>query len=283
MAQSYQSKNEFMNAFLAAKLVILIALASNPELVSAHRRYGSCGRSYRDGYRRWNDCNCGSCGLQSYYPRRRYNPAIEIIEDFLHVGMNSLARQQRESVAVAKRKAPRYSVEDHGENGLELTIEVNTLKARDIDLEISQKDGVNIIGVSGSSGIRGRDSVVSSEFSESFEINDDSINIDGVTASVSSGILSISLPRKIRKRRKRVIPSAFNDRSFDGNSNAEDGILVYDAKRVNHHRANKRSKRRPIVRDKTLRKSAVKSDFIKSDDQSQDDDDLYISEEEDIW
>jgi len=272
-----------MNACLVAKLVAFIALASNPELVSAHRRYGSCGRSYRREYPQWNDCTWGNCGFHSYYPRRCYNPAIDIIEDVFHASMNSLARSQRKRVAIEERKVHRYFVEDHGEDGLELTIEVNDLKARDIDLEVSQKDGVNTIAVSGRQGIRHRASMGSSEFSQSFVIKDNTIDMDDINASVSSGTLSISLPRKIREGRKRVIPSIMNDRSFDGNSNEEDGILVYDAKRGTHHSAKKGSRKKPVIRNDSTRKTTDKSDFIKSNVQSQNDDDLYISEEEDIW
>jgi HSP20 family molecular chaperone IbpA len=186
---------------------------------------------------------------------------------------------------VEEHKPPRYFIEDYGRNGLELTVEVPGMKARDIDVEIVQKDGVNTIAVNGSPGIRRRrGSAARSTFSKSFVIDDDDdIDVDGITARVSSGNLVISLPRKVGGYGNRVIPSVVKDRSFADNSNSGDESLVYDAKRRSLLGGNKRSARQAVIVEEPVRKTSEKSNAKKREENSQDDDDLYISEEEDIW
>jgi HSP20 family molecular chaperone IbpA len=292
----HQNKKKVTNARLLANGVAFLALASVPELASAHRRYGygSCSRSYDQGYPRRYDCHRGNyCGTRSCRPRRHrygFNAAIDIFDDLVHASMNSLTRQQQQrrnvDVADAERKQqPRYFIEDYGRNGLELTVQVPGLKAREIDLEIIQNDGINTIAISGSgAGIRRRGSVVSPRFSQSFVINDNTINVDGITANVSSGVLTIYLPRKVREGRKRwSIPSVFKEGSFDDNSKSGDEILVFDSKRGITHRTNERSARQSVIVEETLGKTSDESNSIKSDEQPHNDDDLYISEEEDIW
>jgi len=188
--------------------------------------------------------------------------------------MNSLARrQQPKNVAIeVDRKQPGYSIEDYGRNGLELIVEVPGFKAKEIDFEIFENnDGAHTIAVSGSPGIRRRSSsAVSQKFSKSFVINDDAIDVDGITATFSSEILIISLPRKRRGDRKRAIPSRYE--SFDD----EDEIRVFDSKRgiSNGTKRKRRSARKSLNVESVSNKKAR---------QPQEDDDLYISEAEDIW
>ena len=309
IATTCHHKKKVTNARLLANGVAFLALAASiPELEAAHHRYGygSCGRSYYDQwYPRWYDYHRGSnyCGTRSCRPRRHrygYNGAIDIFGDLVHASMNSLTRQQQQQRrnvvdvdvdVAAERQQPRYSIEDYGRNGLELTVEVPGLKAREIDLEIIQNnDGVNTIAVSGSgsgSGVRRRrrSSVVSPRFSQSFVINDDTIDVDGITASVvSSGVLTIYLPRKMRQgRKRRVIPSIFKDVSFNDNSKSGDEILVFDSERAIPHGTNKRSARQSVIVEETLGKTSDESNLNKSDEQPHNNDDLYISDEEDVW
>merc|ERR1712159_344388 len=115
---------------------------------------------------------------------------------------------------------------------------------------------------------------------------------EGITASLSDeGILRISLPRKKRRkhRRKRLIPSLFEDRSFEETNNSKkknggDEILVYDAKRrVPYGSRTKGSTKKPLIVEENLDKAPDEPISIKTNEQSSKDDDLFISEEEDIW
>lgn len=282
MIGSNQTKKKMTNARLVASGVAFLVAASIPELAIAHRRYSSCDRSYsrRCGGGNWDNCY----GNRSYRPHRRYNTAIDIFDGFLHAGMNSLSRQQRRNVAIAERHQPRYSTEDYGRSGLVLTIEVPGLKAREIDLEIVRNDGVNSITVRGNPGVRRYGSMVSPEFSQSFVLKND-IDLDGITASFSSGILRISFPRKKREGRKRWIPSIFEDDSLEDDPKSGDEILVFDSKKGIRYGTNRRSARQPVVVDEPFesKNSFDESTSIKSDEKSLKEDDLYISEEEDIW
>jgi len=141
-----------------------------------------------------------------------------IIHTNTNTNTNSLARssqQKKRNVAVVseqqRQELSRFIVEDYGSSGLEVSVEVPGLTARDLGLEIVQKeDGTNTI-LSVSSGKipmnhRRQDSraVVNSRFSQSFEINDDEIDMEGIRANISiSGVLTIMLPRKKKKQNER--------------------------------------------------------------------------------
>jgi len=281
-----------------------------------HARYGTCGRSYHYGYPRrsyynshwnhwgggyWNDS--GSCGRRSCR-RRHYNPVIDLFGELVDASMNSLARQERRRDArigsrghlAAKEPprietTPRYHLEDLGSSGLELSVEIPELKAHEIDLEISHTgDGAHTLSVRGSPGVHRRRSVTNPEISQSFVVDDDTIDVDGIDASLSSsGILTITMPRKA-KRRTRVAPSvikSLNEKSQDG-----DEILVFDAKRREFYGSGKRASRKPRVVGDTPRKTTAsnanqKSRTTKEPEIEEDDDDgddgLWISEAEDIW
>lgn len=282
------------NSRLFSSAFVFLVLASISDSVFA--RYGSCGypRRYNSHWGNWD--NWGHCGRRSC--RRRYNPMINIFDDLVDAGLNTLARQERRNVAEARSRRnlaveearneipPRYYLEDHGTSGLELTVELLGLQAHEIDLEISRnKDGVHTFAVRGSPGVHRRRSAKTSEFSQSFLVNDDTIDVDGINASISSGILKISMPRKARKR-TRVVPSI--TKSLNGKNKGGDEILVFDAKRQKFYGSDKRSAKKTIDVDENSRKSFNKSESKKKrkkqyQDDDDGDDDLWISEAEDIW
>lgn len=157
-------------------------------------------------------------------------------------------------------------------------MEVPGLTARDLDVEIIQKDGTNTISVSGIPNINRRDrAVVNSRFSQSFEINDDEIDVEGIHANISSGVLTIMLPRKKQdERKKNSDPSVLNDGSIDDTYNG-DKIPIFDSKREIYYWADP---------DENLGKSSnnESKNKNKNDQQRpQEEDDFFISEEEDIW
>lgn len=266
------------NPRVVAGYVAFLVFASILELSFAHRGYsswgyGSCGHSYHRRYPRWYDSHWGSCGgYRSCGSRRRYygNP-IGILGDIIYAGMNSLDRQQHRNVAVDDHQEARYSIEDYGRKGLELTVEIPDLTAREIDLEIIRENGVNTLAIRSKPGFRRRGYGNIPKFSQSFVINDSTIDVDGVAARVRSEILTISLPRK----KKKAIPIKKN-RSIDRDQKSGDGILVYNSKSEPIDGAKERLTRQSVLVKETPRKT--------SDEQSQiQDDDLFISEAEDIW
>lgn len=196
----------FSYRFLVAGGVVLLV----SEFASGHRQIGSCSRYSHQMYPRRYDYHRTNC----HRPRRRYNVAMGIIDDLIYANMNSLARQQKRSVGVQERQLSRYKLEDFGNNGLEISLEVHGLDVRDINLEVFQKDGSNIISVKGTTTTTHKHGLVAtSKFSQILEINDKSIDLEEIHATVSSGVLRIGLPRKNHDGRKRRIPIVTTDES----------------------------------------------------------------------
>lgn len=300
--------NKVARSRLFASGIVLLVLASMPDLTLA--RYGSCGRSYhRYGYHPhnynahwgggcWGGGWGGHCGRRRHY----YNPFYYLMD----AGLNSLTRQERRnSISNTRRRLSvennaenplRYRLEDHGTSGLELTVEaLGFVKAHEIDLDIqSTTDGEHTLSVRGTPGVHYRRAAYNNpEISQSFLVHDDTIDVDGIQASLDSGILTISLPRKSRKR-TRIVPSAFTTSTESSSSRGGDEILVFDARRQDvYGKEKQRSARKSFAVDKapSSRKSTSnKSNSNKKkknkpypDDEDQDDDGLWISEAEDIW
>lgn len=281
-------KTKLTKSRLVAYGVAFLVVGSIPDLSFAHRRYGSCGHSYGHSYNRhprrydynWGSRWGGCGGYRSCGSSRRYGDAIDIFGDLVYAGMNTLTRQQRRNIMVADRQQSRYSIEDYGRNGLELTLEVPDLTAQEINLEIIRESGVNTLVVSGSPGFsRQRSSATSYGFSQSFIIRDDDIDVDGVTARVSSAILTISLPRKTRTYRKRM---GYSD-TKDGRQQNGDEILVFNSKRRSNHGENERLARQPVIVRENPGNTFDESNSIKRKISLEEVDGLYISEEEDIY
>lgn len=287
MFSSYQNKKKKTNVRVLSSCVAFLVFASIPELSFAHGRYGwgSCGRSHYRMYPRWHDSYWDTCGgYRSCGSRRRYGDAIGIFGDIVQAGMNSLARQQRRSVAIVDHKETRYSIEDHGRNGLLLTMEIPDLTAREMDLEIIRENGVNTLVVSDKPGFRRRGHGTVQRFLQSFVINDSTIDLDGVTARVTSEILTISLPRKVKKYRKRMVLPVKKYGSFDRDPGNGDKIVVLDSKSGSNFGAKERLTRQSVTVEETQGKTFDESNSIESDERAQKyDDDLYISEAEDVW
>lgn len=280
MISSSQSKKKPMNARILSSCVAFLVFASIPESSFAHGWYGwgSCGRSYQHMYPRWYNSYWDTCGGYGWCgSRRRYGNAIGFFGDFFQAGMDSLARQQRRNVAIIDQKETRYSIEDNGRNGLLLTVDIGDLTAREIDLEVIRENGVNTLIVSGKTGFRRRGVSAAQSFSQSFVINDSSVDVDGATATVESEILAISLPRKAKKYRKRKLLPVKKYGSFDRDSRNDAKVVVLGSKSESNRGAKERLRRQPVIVEETPGKT-------ESDERTQKyDDDLYISEAEDIW
>jgi len=285
-ARNIQSAKPLVHALVIAGSLMLVVLASAPHSVSAHRRFGSC--DYSSCYPRRYDYHRSNCSpRRSYHYRPRYNTAMDILDDLILTTTNTLARQRHRSrrdatVSKEKKSSRYYSIEDFGSRGLELTIEVPGLSARDLDLEIIERDGNSnsnsILVVRGNPVTRhGKYSTVvtKSGFSQSFELSDDSIDLEGIRAHVSSGILRITLPRIQHNERRR---------------NDEDRVPIVLSNRDTRYVAAKRLDKLPVVVARIADDGSDLSSPIPShdgkhsnDDDDDDDDDLFISEEEDVW
>jgi len=272
MVCSYKRKIKPTNTCVLSSCVALLVFACISELPFVHGHYGwgSCSHSYRRMYPRWYDSYWDNCGGYHWCgSRRRYGNAIGIFGDIVHAGMNSLARQQHRNVAIMDHRENRYSLEDYGRNGLVLTVEIPDLTAREIDLEVIRENGVNTLVVSSKSGFHRRDRRTKQRFSQSFVINDSTIDVDGITAKVKSEVLTISLPRKGKKYRKKVLLPVKKQGSFDRDPRNEGEIVVLDSKSGSKYGAKERLTQQPVI--------------VEDDERTQEyDDGLYISEAEDI-
>merc|ERR1712224_823660 len=123
-----------------------------------------------------------------------------------------------------------------------LTVDIPDLTAREIDLEIIRENGVNTLVVSSKSGFYRRDRGPVQRFSQSFVINDSTVDVDGITAKVKSEILTISLPRKVKKYRKKALLPVKKQGSFDPGPRNEDKIVIIDSKSGSNDGANKKHK-----------------------------------------
>lgn len=269
----------FSYRFLVASGVVLLV----SEFASAHRQIGSCNPYSHQIYPRRYDYHRTNC----HRPHHRRNVAMGIIDDLIYANMNSLARQQKRSVGVQERQLSRYKLEDFGNNGLEIKMEVPGLDARDINLEVFQKDGSNIIRVQGKTTTTHKHGVVAtSRFSQALEINDKSINLEEVHATVSSGVLRIALPRKNRDGRKRRIPIVTTDESLLSRDNSDHRVNMEvpdsDRNLPIHNAASEPFDERSFFAKRQPRDSYEYLPPTKGGKEPTEQDDFFISEEEDI-
>lgn len=89
-----------------------------------------------------------------------------------------------------------YSIEDFGDSGIELLMELPGVDANDVSVEL-QKD-TNILVISASRRQSANDGSFTSqmEISRSFQMANN-IDVDGIQAALSAGILTVSLPLKV--------------------------------------------------------------------------------------
>ena len=158
-------------------------------IASAEAR-GQCGgRSYGP-----------HCGRYDYHRRHRSN-SFDLVSDMFSIPFyttNSLFRQQRDQLArLEQNLAPRYSISESEDGKLvELIMEVPGVPASDLHVEI---ENTNVLRVRGSRTIRENGAMSKSEFDQSFQLNDD-IDVENISVTLASGILSVVAP-KVPKRR----------------------------------------------------------------------------------
>ncbi len=266
------------NRRLLLNALALFFLACAPNIALGHYRT----RSYRYGYpRRQHSCHggdwnghwrYGSCGRHRSYN----NLVVDLFGELVDASRNSLARQQRKQRRNEQlyrrlparetriKRSPSYHIQTLDNKGVELTLEIPGIKAHEMDLDITQNEnGVHILTVRGTPGVHRRRMGENPEFLQSFWIKDDAFEVDGIDATVSSsGILTVSIPRKERQRTKRkrtrIVPSLLEP-------NRREDTMKEEAWR-------------PLNTEDLFQQNKMKQ----QDTDNTEDDGLWISEAEDI-
>jgi len=131
------------------------------------------------------------------YHRRHRPNAIDLVSDMFSIpfySTNSLFRQQQDQLArLEQNTAPRYSI-SQSEDGkfVELAMEVPGVPADELSVEVENGD---ILRIRGSRTIRESGSVSKTEFDQSFQLDKD-IDVENISVSLSSGILTVVAPKK---------------------------------------------------------------------------------------
>jgi len=142
-----------------------------------------------------------------YHGGRRFtrrSDAFDLISDILTIPVNSLLRQSVQH----HQRSPKYEIFQEGDM-YELSLEVPGVKAEDLTVEllIEEDDDVGehyVLKVSGKRLYRSFGGIVQeSQFEKSFQLDDDDVDVNKLSVSLSNGILTISAP-KFRKKKKKV-------------------------------------------------------------------------------
>jgi len=282
-----------------------VALAPN-EVTAAHRQHRGEGMP--------SPCPYGRDGSQwdldepignsvSSFPRRydyhrRYNPtrqffewdAADVVAEMFSVpvydgtygnNVNSFFRRQTKRLTrTSISNQPKYTVEDFGTAGVELSMELPGVEVPDLAVEI-QED--NILSIYGRRFVRHKGKLIGSEFSRTFQLDDD-IDVDGIEASLSSGILRVAAPRKQLARTKRRISIPIKDESIDDASHR----MKSDQSEMADRRENEKVLN---LQSKNFHPAPVENGSVetgldleqKTSDLEHEQDGLFISEEEDSW
>ena len=111
----------------------------------------------------------------------------------LHRNINSLLRQQQQ-----QQQPPRYSIEDYGDSGVEIIMELPTTNIQPNDVTVDIDEEQNILTIRGRCQLvekdtskeedKGRRSIIvqQSEFTRSFRLDDDDIDIPQINVSLST-------------------------------------------------------------------------------------------------
>ncbi len=179
--------------------------------------------------RKWGGHGCSSTSRRKclYHPRRHHlgspysrhcnyhrsnRDAIDLVSKIFSLpfdssyfgNFNSLLRRQLSKEFAATSTAswdPPYWMEDFGDAGVELSLEVPGVSSEDIIVEVQKG---NVLLISGRRLSRQRGSILSQmEFSQTFQLEDD-IDVDRIEVMLSSGILTVIAPRNQKRATQNV-------------------------------------------------------------------------------
>mmetsp|Transcript_93025 Transcript_93025/g.260091 ORF Transcript_93025/g.260091 Transcript_93025/m.260091 type:complete len:237 (+) Transcript_93025:51-761(+) len=229
-------------------LLLLAALAAS---LSPGTEARACGRSNLCGPHR-----------RSYDYHRRHHPnAFDLVSDMFSVpfySTNSLFRQQQDRLArLEQNSTPRYSI-SQSEDGkiVELAMEVPGVPAKDLSVEVEHG---NTLRVKGSRTIRESESFMKTEFDQSFQLDQD-IDVENISVSLSSGILTVSAPKKEATVKRIELKITETDLVREEGSRAEEEVEVEKEENDDHK----------TVPEANIRGEAGEEDFV-------------ITEDEDSW
>jgi HSP20 family molecular chaperone IbpA len=205
-------------------------VCSSPSLYSCDvgtRRL--CGHSFskfprRYKYHRYNGPYHGSCIGRQRITAMDLVSRIFSTPYYSEVGnsVNSLFRHHNKRVDMGTSMDFPYSVEDYGDAGIELFMELPGIDANDVLVELQN----DVVVISVHRRFRRRSSFASqADFSQSFQLAKD-MDVDGIQVSLVSGVLIVSVPRKSRlHQHHRKIPIHV----FDRHTKQEKGIATEES------------------------------------------------------
>jgi HSP20 family molecular chaperone IbpA len=150
--------------------------------------------------------------------------------------VNSLLRQLNKRVDMTTAMDFPCSVEDYGDAGIELLMELPGVDENDVSVEL--QDNVVVISVR-RRHYCGCVFASRAEFSQSFQLGKD-VNLDGIQVTLSSGILIVSIPRKPRvkhHRHHRILPIRNEDQENETVTGGSNAITEEKSKIESEHSA----------------------------------------------
>lgn len=161
------------------------------------------------------------------------------------------------------QNAPIYAVEEL-RNHVELTMELPGVDARDLNVELAQERGIFVLTVRGTRRSRQQGSMVESTFEQDFQLDTDTIDVNAIQAKLSSGILTVTVPKK-------VIQGQMKNRRLEIIVEGDD---LYDVESIEVEKTND-AEGSSIGAAKTRTKAEMSIGLKEHDD-------FFISEDEDI-
>lgn len=152
------------------------------------------------------------------------------------------------------------SIKDRGDGGVEILVDVLGADADNITVEVDEN---NLLVISGRIQNDSDSSRMESEFSRSFCLNED-IDVNGIQVALSSGLLTVTAPRKQHAPARRKIPIRLVEREEEFHSRqVEEADATNDSIGLGE-----------VETEMTL---------SQSQDIRDDDDDFQILDEKDAW
>jgi HSP20 family molecular chaperone IbpA len=108
------------------------------------------------------------------------------------ISFNSLFEQHERQLATLQKSVPSYDI-SNSDDKMELSFDLPGVRLDDIVVEL--KNGGKLLKISGSRKYSRNGTVFKSDFEESFTIDDRTLDVNDISASLSDGVLVISAPK----------------------------------------------------------------------------------------
>lgn len=197
----------FRNSFPYVS-ILLIALISITLLSSFH--VADARRRGPSSCRELGTCRTQSWDLMPHYSRDIFDHMFKVPIPF-----NTLFEQHQRQLANLQKSVPHYEISDSVDK-MELSFDLPGVRLEDIVVEL--RDGGKLLKIYGSRKYSRNGTVFKSDFEESFTIDDRSLDVNSISASLSDGVLVVSAPKlkqnlpMVEKRIPIHIPSDTSDK-----------------------------------------------------------------------